>query len=83
VKLDINSTIYNLRKQSKLLGSKKSYKGSTRTRRIFSGRDYYRLIVHVLKYPETKFQVLNPTGTYPAGLPKIENWPKMVLYMGL
>ena len=59
------------------------YKGSTRTRRIFSGRDYYQSIEHVRKYPETKFQVLNPTGTYPAGLPKIENWPKIVLYMRL
>jgi hypothetical protein len=48
-------------------------KGSTRTCRIFSGRDYYQSIEHVLKYTETKFKVLNPAGTYPAGLPKIEN----------
>jgi hypothetical protein len=31
--------------------------------------DYYQLIEHVRKYPETKYQVLN--GTYLAGLLKI------------
>ena len=58
-------------------------KGSTRARWTFSGRDYYQSIEHVRKNPETKFQVLNPTGTYHAGLSQIENWSKMVLYMGL
>jgi hypothetical protein len=61
----------------------KSSKGSIRTRRIFfSGRGYYQSIEHFRKYPETKFHVLHPTGACPTGLPKIENWPKMVLYMG-
>jgi hypothetical protein len=59
-----------------------SYKGSIRTRRIFSVETITNRL-SVQKYPETKFQVLKPTGTYPARLLKIENWPKMVLYMGL
>jgi hypothetical protein len=40
---------------------------------FFSCRDYYQSIEHIRKYPETKYQVLNPTDTYPAGLPNIEN----------
>jgi hypothetical protein len=40
---------------------------------FFSGRDYYQSIEHIRKYPETKYQVLSPAGTYPAGLSKIEN----------
>ena len=57
--------------------SKIACKRSTRTRRIFSSRDYYQSIDHVRKHPETKFQVLSPAGTYPVSLSKIEIWPKI------